>query len=156
MMAAMGVGKFYTIINPSKTEYRFYYIGQSMIFVTDVKKAKEAGGRVYEVIDREPLIDARSTAGKELVADETQGSIVISNVNFRYPQRLDTPIFKNITFSVAPGQTVALVGGSGCGKSTIIQLLERFYDIEGSALHDEKSGGYLSLDGLDVRDATVK
>lgn len=103
MMAAMGVG-------------------QSMVFATDVKKAKQAGARVYEVLDREPLIDARSTKGKELKSEDIRGEIVVSNVNFRYPQRRDVPVFQNISFKVGSGETVALVGSSGCGKSTIIQV----------------------------------
>ncbi|XP_055388386.1 LOW QUALITY PROTEIN: ATP-dependent translocase ABCB1-like [Condylostylus longicornis] len=130
-------------------------IGQSMIFITDVKKAKEAGARIYEVIDREPLIDARSTIGKEFKDSEVQGAVTVSNINFRYPMRTDVPVFKKISFAVEPGQTVALVGGSGCGKSTVIQLLQRFYDVEVGMDSNKESSG-LSVDGVDVRDVTVK
>lgn len=130
-------------------------VGQSMVFATDVKKAKDAAARVYEVIDRQPSIDARSSVGKILELDGVKGSVVVSNVNFRYPMRSDIPVFKNISFSVEAGQTVALVGGSGCGKSTIIQLLERFYDVEEADVSD-KTVSSLSVDGLDVKDICVK
>ncbi|XP_055388384.1 uncharacterized protein LOC129616902 [Condylostylus longicornis] len=130
-------------------------IGQSMVFATDAKKAKDAASRVYAVIDRAPLIDSRSTRGKELLPSDIHGDIVVENVNFRYPMRPDVPIFSKITFRIKPGETVALVGASGCGKSTVIQLLERFYDAK-STSDPTSSSGVLKLDGLDIQDIRVK
>ena len=56
------------------------------------------------------------------------GEIEFRNVSFTYPSRPDVPILKNLSFKVLRGQTLAIVGASGCGKSTIVSLLERFYD----------------------------
>ena len=68
------------------------------------------------------------------------GHIRFSNVNFCYPSRLDVPILTNLSFDVQSGQTIALVGSSGSGKSTCAQLLERFYDPQsGSIFIDEKN-----------------
>jgi ABC-type multidrug transport system fused ATPase/permease subunit len=98
-------------------------IGQSMVFLTDIKKARDGGARVYEVIDRVPLIDARKTDGIQLNPASVKGEVIVKDVNFRYPQRPDAAVFNKIAFSVKPGQTCALVGSSGCGKSTIIQVI---------------------------------
>lgn len=131
-------------------------MANTIMFATDVSKARAAGKRIYEVIDREPSINARSPKGKVLTLAKVQGELVIKNINFRYPMRPDVSVFKKgFSFSVAPGQTVALVGGSGCGKSTIIQLLERFYDVEESGMGSKESG-LVTLDGFDIRDLNVK
>ena len=60
--------------------------------------------------------------------DNFQGSVELEGVKFNYPTRPDVPVMRNMSLSVSPGQRVALVGSSGCGKSTVVQLLERFYD----------------------------
>ncbi|KAG0351616.1 ATP-binding cassette, sub-B (MDR TAP), member 4, partial [Podila minutissima] len=75
------------------------------------------------------------------------GHIVVRDVNFSYPSRPDVPILKNMNIEVKPGQTVALVGHSGSGKSTIVGLVERFYD---------PSSGSITLDGIEIRDFNVR
>ncbi len=79
--------------------------------------------------------------------DKLVGSIVFDNVEFSYPARETTQVLKNLSFEVKYGQTVAFVGASGCGKSTCIQLLQRFYD---------PSSGRITVDGVNVRDFNVR
>ena len=62
--------------------------------------------------------------------DKTTGAIKLQNVNFNYPNRPDVAVLKDLTMEVEPGQKVALVGSSGCGKSTVMALVQRFYDPE--------------------------
>ncbi|KAH9220194.1 multidrug resistance protein 4 [Leptodontidium sp. 2 PMI_412] len=78
------------------------------------------------LFDGQPSIDTWSQAGQ--VTREIQGSIEFCDVHFRYPTRPEMPVLRGLNLSVQPGQYVALVGVSGCGKSTTIALLERFYD----------------------------
>lgn len=65
-----------------------------------------------------------------VLQDNIEGDIEFTNVKFRYPTRPDVQVLKGLTIRAKPGETVALVGTSGCGKSTTVQLLERFYDPE--------------------------
>ncbi|CAB3398373.1 unnamed protein product [Caenorhabditis bovis] len=85
-----------------------------------------AATSLYEVIDREPIIDAHSSEGE--TPKSIDGRIQVKDVKFAYPSRPEIPILKGVSFEAKPGETVALVGASGCGKSTVIQLLQRFYD----------------------------
>ena len=66
--------------------------------------------------------------------EHLQGNIHFHDVKFNYPTRPNVPVLQGANIAVKPGQTVALVGSSGCGKSTIVQLLERFYDPLGGAI----------------------
>uniref|UniRef100_A0AC34GKW2 ABC transporter domain-containing protein n=1 Tax=Panagrolaimus sp. ES5 TaxID=591445 RepID=A0AC34GKW2_9BILA len=92
-----------------------------------------------------PHIDPYSDNG--IVPSRVRGSIEIKDIHFRYPIRKDVKILNGVSINVEPGQSVALVGSSGCGKSTIINLLLRFYDPE---------QGSIKLDGLDIRQMNVK
>ncbi|CAF1464734.1 unnamed protein product [Adineta ricciae] len=94
----------------------------------------------FALFDRKPNIDNLSTKG-QILAD-FRGDIELDHVKFVYPSRPTISILNKLHLSVKSGQRVALVGSSGCGKSTIIQLLERFYDA---------SGGQVLLDGVDIR-----
>ena len=64
-----------------------------------------------------------------LLQDNLDGRVTLKNLMFNYPTRPDVPVLNDLTVEINPGQTVALVGASGCGKSTVISLLERFYDV---------------------------
>ncbi|KAF9584456.1 Multidrug resistance protein 1 [Lunasporangiospora selenospora] len=108
-------------------------------------KARAAGHAIFEIIDRVPEIDAFDPKG--LKPDNIKGHIVVKDVNFTYPSRPDVPILKNMNIEVKSGQTVALVGHSGSGKSTIIGLVERFYD---------PSSGSITLDGHELKDINVR
>eukprot|EP00920_Eleutheroschizon_duboscqi_P008966 GHVT01020504.1.p1 GENE.GHVT01020504.1~~GHVT01020504.1.p1 ORF type:complete len:837 (-),score=190.15 GHVT01020504.1:970-3480(-) len=138
--------------------------GQSVIFATDAKKAKQATLRVFHIIDRKSKLDSRDPSGKQL--KKADGKIEVEQINFAYPTRPDMQIYKNLTFSAAPGERVALVGASGCGKSTIVSLLERFYDLEdscGVTVSEAASkigpaifGGKIKVDGVDIKDLNLR
>ncbi|KAF6176961.1 hypothetical protein GIB67_027761 [Kingdonia uniflora] len=97
--------------------------------------ATAAASRIFEMIDRNPPIDSEDEQGK--VLSKVTGDIEFKNVHFCYPSRPDTPILQRLDLKVPAGNTVGLVGGSGSGKSTVIALLERFYDpIKGDILLD--------------------
>jgi len=143
-------------------------IGRNATFITDAEKAQLGAVNVYGIVDKPSKIDSRDNGGKVIAPQDFSGAIRFKNVNFRYPQRLETPVFKSINYGIKPGETVALVGASGCGKSTCIQLLERFYDVQASRHIDvdspEKGDGKDPLsvksgvfaDGIDLRDLNLK
>ncbi|GMF09901.1 unnamed protein product [Phytophthora lilii] len=110
----------------------------------DGEKAKRAAANVFKIIDRVPEIDATSTAGT--VLPNIQGDIDFKQLTFAYPSRPDAVIYQGYDLKVRRGQTVALVGASGSGKSTAIALLERFYDPQ---------SGSVVLDGHDVRSLSL-
>lgn len=88
--------------------------------------AQGAASAIFEIIDRTPEIDCYSSEG--LKPTNIQGKIQVKDLEFSYPTRKDIKILDKVSFDVQPGQTIALVGSSGCGKSTIIQLLLRYYN----------------------------
>ena len=104
-----------------------------------------AAGKLFATIDRVPLIDSADPGG--LKPAPVSGALSISNIRFTYPSRPDVPVLKDISITFPAGTTTALVGASGSGKSTIIALMERFYD------PDE---GVVRLDGTDVREINLK
>ncbi|KAH7857522.1 hypothetical protein Vadar_013626 [Vaccinium darrowii] len=98
-------------------------------------EAKAAATRIFELIDQVPLIDTEDEKGE--ILDSVTGEIEFREINFNYLSRPDTPILQGFNLKVQAGKTVGLVGGSGSGKSTVISLLERFYDpIKGEILLD--------------------
>lgn len=100
--------------------------GTIFSFAPDMGKAKHAAAEMKTLFDRKPEIDTWSTEGDYL--DSMQGDIEFRDVHFRYPTRLEQPVLRGLDLRVRPGQYVALVGASGCGKSTTIAMLERFYN----------------------------
>jgi len=100
--------------------------GTIFSFAPDMGKAKHAAQELKTLFDRVPAIDAWSTEGARV--ESVEGTIEFRDVHFRYPTRLEQPVLRGLNLSIKPGQYVALVGASGCGKSTTIALLERFYD----------------------------
>ncbi|XP_049336167.1 ATP-dependent translocase ABCB1 isoform X10 [Astyanax mexicanus] len=115
-------------------------IGQSSSFAPDFAKAKAAAGRILALLEKTPEIDIYSEAGDKPI--NFKGDIEFRDVHFFYPTRPNIKILQGLNVSVTQGQTLALVGGSGCGKSTSIQLLERFYN---------PAGGQVFADGMDTR-----
>ena len=118
-----------------------FALGQAGPAFGALAKARVAAHQLYEVIDREPEngIDTRAPTGKEL-STPINGQIMFKDVNFEYsPQK---PVFTGLNLTIEGGKVVALVGASGCGKSTITKLLERFYD---------PTSGSIFLDGIDLR-----
>ncbi|KAI0480297.1 multidrug resistance protein [Xylariaceae sp. FL0804] len=100
--------------------------GAIFSFAPDMGKAHHAAAQLKTLFDRTPTIDTWSEDGTKLKSVE--GTIEFRDVHFRYPTRPEQPVLRGLNLTVRPGQYVALVGASGCGKSTTIALLERFYD----------------------------
>ncbi|CAO2037485.1 unnamed protein product [Urochloa humidicola] len=116
--------------------------------LSNLKYFAEAGAaaeRMLEVIRRVPKIDSESNTGEDLAT--IIGEVEFKNVEFCYPSRPENLIFARFSLHVPAGHTVALVGSSGSGKSTVIALLERFYD---------PSAGQVTLDGVDIRRLRLK
>ena len=100
--------------------------GTVFSFAGDMGKAKNAAAELKKLFDRQPKIDPWSKDGEKV--EHVDGTIEFRDVHFRYPTRPDVPVLRGLNLTVKPGQYVALVGASGCGKSTTIALMERFYD----------------------------
>ena len=117
--------------------------------VSDYPKAKKAFISVFKTMRTKSLIPPfyRDNEGK-IVPDNLRGKIEFRNVTFAYPTKPDIDVLKNISFVIEPGQSAGLVGYSGCGKSTIIQLCERFYDVE-----DGK--GEVLIDDINIKDYNI-
>jgi len=122
-----------------------FALGQAGPAFEALAKARMAAYKAYEVIDRQPAngIDARTPTGSELAAP-IRGEIVFKDVDFEYnPER---PVFSGLNLTIEGGKVVALVGASGCGKSTVTKLIERFYD---------PTRGIITLDGIDIRNLRI-
>uniref|UniRef100_A0A8C8A6V9 Bile salt export pump n=1 Tax=Otus sunia TaxID=257818 RepID=A0A8C8A6V9_9STRI len=115
-------------------------LGRASSYTPNYAKAKTSAARFFQLVDRLPKISVYSEKGEKW--DDFKGSIEFLNCKFTYPSRPDIQVLNGLSVAVKPGQTLAFVGSSGCGKSTSVQLLERFYDPEkGSVLidgHDTK------------------
>ncbi|GBN19928.1 Phosphatidylcholine translocator ABCB4 [Araneus ventricosus] len=119
-------------------------VGQWISFLPDYSKAKLSAGIIFHLINLAPNIDSKSKGG---ICPEVKGKIDFIDVKFRYPSRRSVQVLQGLSLSVNPGQTVALVGASGCGKSTVIALLERFYDPD---------YGQILMDGFDIKAMNLK
>lgn len=108
--------------------------------ITELQNAMACAGRVFELLDETPQVPEKEQAH---VLSDTKGAIEIKGVNFSYVK--DKTLITNLNLSVKPGMRVAIVGPTGCGKSTLINLLMRFYDVD---------TGSISVDGTDIRDMT--
>ena len=123
---------FYSIINPAKDLSKAMY---------SIQKGLASMERVDRILGAEnPITDPAHP--REIAA--FKGEVRYHDVTFSYDK--ETPVARNVSFTIAPGETVALVGASGSGKSTLADLLPRFYDVD---------GGSITIDGVDVRDMRV-
>ncbi|XP_063777825.1 ATP-dependent translocase ABCB1-like [Pseudophryne corroboree] len=111
------------------------HVGNSNSTAQDYGQAKVSAQRIFKLLDRNPVIDSYSEEGNTL--NEMKGNIEFKNIKFVYPTRRKAQVLQGLNIKVSKGQTLALVGSSGCGKSTVVQLLERFYDpVDGQVLAD--------------------
>ena len=101
-------------------------LGQSSMYVEALRTAQAAAVTIYRVIDRQPGIDSRSEEGERPA--KCEGAIRMSGVEFSYPSRKEVRILDSLSLDIEAGTKVALVGSSGCGKSTCVQLVQRMYD----------------------------
>ncbi|KAK4351582.1 hypothetical protein RND71_030895 [Anisodus tanguticus] len=120
-------------------------ISQSSSLAPDSSKAKVAAASIFAILDRKSKIDPSDDSGMTL--DTVKGDIELQHVSFKYPTRPDVQILRDLCLTIRSGKTVALVGESGCGKSTVISLLQRFYDPD---------SGQISLDGIEIQKFQVK
>jgi len=110
-------------------------VGYSFAFVADFNKAMVAAARVFQLLDRQPLIDTNPATGLKLA--EVKGNVAIKDAEFSYPTRPSTQILNKLQLSIKNGESIALVGESGCGKSTVIQLIQRLYDVSSGSVELE-------------------
>jgi len=157
-------------------------MGQAANWVASAAKGKAAAVRVFELFDRRPPIDSRPWKEDGMPRDvdvpkevgEKKGEIEFRNVKFAYPTRETMRVFDGMSLKIPSGQTAALIGSSGSGKSTVMALLERFYDpvaavidrgekdkdklTEVKIIGDPKlddSNGVILVDGIDIRTMDV-
>ncbi|KAM0954595.1 putative ABC-type xenobiotic transporter [Dioscorea sansibarensis] len=122
-----------------------FSLGQTSPCTKAFAAGQAAAYKMFETIKRKPLIDAYDTTGKKV--DEIRGDIEFRDVYFTYPARPDEQIFRGFSLSIPSGMTVALVGESGSGKSTVISLIERFYDPQ---------AGEVLIDGINLKEFQLR
>uniref|UniRef100_A0A914P0P4 Uncharacterized protein n=1 Tax=Panagrolaimus davidi TaxID=227884 RepID=A0A914P0P4_9BILA len=121
-----------------------YFVGLISPPLMGIFKARIAAAVIYETIDRVPEIDVYSNIGEN--SDNPNGMVEFKDVHFQYPNRQDAKVLNGINLTIYPGQTVALVGHSGCGKSTTAGLLTRLYNIE---------SGSVKIDGVNINEINI-
>lgn len=127
-------------------EYIFHALFSFMLFASVFMmypRAAVSAKRIQEALDAESQIKDPENPVTET---ETHGYVTFENVTFAYPGHAESPVIRNVSFTAKPGETVAFIGSTGSGKSTLIQLIPRFYDV---------SEGRVLVDGVDVRDMSM-
>ncbi|OBT71595.1 hypothetical protein VF21_09533 [Pseudogymnoascus sp. 05NY08] len=176
LYACMGLGFWYggrLIISGEYTTLQFivsysaviagaFSAGLVFAFAPDIGNAAKAAQSFKLLLDRRPRIDPRSSAGILISAEDMKGRIEFQNVSFEYASRPNHPVLSDVSFTVLPGQHVALVGETGSGKSTIVALLERFYDpvsghilVDGKPIDSFNVATYRRMIGLVVQDPSL-
>ncbi|KAK7207901.1 ABC multidrug transporter Mdr1 [Myxozyma melibiosi] len=129
--------------------------GAIFSFAPDMGKAKHGAANIHRLFDSLPIIDAWKKEG--IVPEKVVGDIEFRDVHFRYPTRPEVPVLRGLDLTVKSGQYIALVGSSGCGKSTTIGLLESFYlPIHGQILLDGQSIHELNINAYRQQIALVQ
>ncbi|PRQ39669.1 putative xenobiotic-transporting ATPase [Rosa chinensis] len=123
------------------------YIGlaQSTSLAPDVSKGKASAASIFAILDRQSEIDSSDNSG--MTVEHLKGEIEFHHVSFKYPSRPNVEIFNNLCLTISHGKTIALVGESGSGKSTVISLIQRFYDPD---------SGHITLDGIEIQKLQLK
>lgn len=128
-------------------EYIFHALFSFMLFANVFMmypRAAVSAERIEEVLRTKPSIDENEGGVTETAI---HGHIAFENVTFAYPGNTESPVIRNVSFTAEPGETVAFIGSTGSGKSTLIQLIPRFYDV---------TKGRILIDGVDVRDYQLR
>ncbi|XP_039250451.2 bile salt export pump-like isoform X1 [Styela clava] len=120
-------------------------LGRAYRYLPDYAEARKAAGRIFQLMDRKPVIDVNDTSG--FLPKNIEGNLQLKSCEFTYATRPDCLVLNGVNIDVESGKTLALIGASGCGKSTIVQILERFYNL------DE---GVVMLDNKDIRSYNLK
>ncbi|MFS1019968.1 ABC transporter ATP-binding protein [Enterococcus casseliflavus] len=127
-------------------EYIFHALFSFMLFATVFTmypRAAVSARRIQEALDATSEIKELE---QPVTETKTKGFLEFKNVTFAYPGHAQSPVIRNVSFTASPGETVAFIGSTGSGKSTLIQLIPRFYDV---------SEGQVLVDGVDVRDYSL-
>jgi ATP-binding cassette subfamily B multidrug efflux pump len=122
--------------------YLFFPMAQFGFIITQLGQASASATRIFEILDAQNDVTDKPGA---ILLPPVQGKVSFENVTFRYFAGGD-PVLKDVSFEARPDQTIALLGATGSGKTTIINLVPRFYDV---------SEGRVLIDGYDVRDVTI-
>ncbi|KAL6193548.1 hypothetical protein ACLB2K_034632 [Fragaria x ananassa] len=120
-------------------------LSQQGSMAPDASKGKSSAASIFAILDRKSKIDASDDSGTTI--ENLKGEIEFSHVSFKYPNRPNVPIFQDLCLAIRYGKTVALVGESGSGKSTVVSLLQRFYDPD---------SGHITLDGTKLQTLQLK
>lgn len=124
--------------------------GESTTFLPNISRSHLAAHEYFKLIDSVPSIDSRSKNGRTFGVSDTnqvKGEVGIKNAGFSYPARPDIVVWDGVSLEARQGKTVALVGKSGCGKSTAIAIAQRFYDVD---------SGNASFDEVDVKEWNLR
>ena len=143
-LSAITATQIFTAIFP--LIYGAFQLAQAMSSLPDIAAGSVAAEKIYKLIQYPSSIcmaDSFNDKSKVALPDSAPALIEFKDVWFRYPTRKEGFVLKGLSMTVQPGDSVALVGESGCGKSTIVNLLMRFYDPD---------SGQILLNGIDIKD----
>ena len=119
-------------------------MGNAFAFTGNLNAALQAASRIFNLLDRKPTIDMDPNKGNKV--NQVEGNVAFTDGDFCYPARRDVQILNKLNLSIQSGQKVALVGESGCGKSTILQIIQRLYDLDKGELElDQQRIGDLNV-----------
>ncbi|XP_057975011.1 ABC transporter B family member 13-like isoform X2 [Malania oleifera] len=122
-----------------------FSVAETLALAPDIVKGSQALGSVFGILQRKTAINPNDPTARAVI--DVRGDIEFKNVSFKYPMRPDIPIFEELNLKISAGESLAVVGQSGSGKSTVISLVMRFYD---------PSSGMVLIDGLDIKGLNLR